>query len=732
MYSPHLATLIAQVVMKDPLIPIGVEVIVGRGGGEEQMQKSRVGVWELVPWRASRPGLRGTKALGPEGPLDLPLQEELASACKDYLDFVGSHPFSNESFLEGARLGTLVLEKAGHWEEANRAIRKVWVELKGDHFQDLHGDFFEGLVADDVLERARANARWGIEARYEGAQGERVRCGPHPSLKEHFEEAATQLWADAGKGRALLCYDHGQRELSGVISVALARVPKMNPDRSVSEKGSQAHPLVATSVPRDGRVAGEKDVAEAFKWVPVRSSDTRLFAADLPESEFGASGKTITVMYNSLTFGWTGAPGEYMMFAWVAKLAHAAHAPQDGLWNDSVSFKSLVLMDDSILIEPDIGVRPWLSVQTCETCTKKALGPGTINEVKDEVEGALEATKLIWGLMYKGQRSERRAMSKEVAGEAERVTFSECIADGPVPVPDKTTFPKWQAKEGRRPVRKRDGRGMRTDEEVALWKAIMVEYYGEEDSEEDDDEEDEESSDLDRVTLKAEIIQEAYDRVGTWEVRALVRTLRDQFAFVALDPNLSDEDKTLKAEALGQVILGLGGKESSKSDKLFSTPSVEGPVLDSPTREAVSLKELGRAGLAKHSTDGGNSPLHAKVAALEMELEALKRGSDGSVAGGEAQTKMLQETLMAKGGVTSVTSVITDVNWPTLTDDRSEARDVAQFYEEFEDCCSLANNCKGMSFREQLIALRARCRGSRLKTFTNIYRAAERGNLDES
>lgn len=29
-----------------------------------------------------------------------------------------------------------------------------------------------------------------------------------------------------------------------------------------------------------------------------------------------------------------------------------------------------------------------------------------------------------------------------------------------------------------------------------------------------------------------------------------------------------------------------------------------------------------------------------------------------------------------------------------------------------------------MSFREQLIALRSRCRGSRLKTYTNLYRAA--------
>ena len=62
--------------------------------------------------------------------------------------------------------------------------------------------------------------------------------------------------------------------------------------------------------------------------------------------------------------------------------------------------------------------------------------------------------------------------------------------------------------------------------------------------------------------------------------------------------------------------------------------------------------------------------------------------------------------------------------WPTLTDDKSDARDVVMFYEEFEDVCALANNCKGMSARERLLALRGRCRGSRLKTYTNAYRAA--------
>ena len=129
----------------------------------------------------------------------------------------------------------------------------------------------------------------------------------------------------------------------------------------------------------------------------------------------------------------------------------------------------------------------------------------------------------------------------------------------------------------------------------------------------------------------------------------------------------------MKAEVLGQVILALGGKESSKSDKLFSTTSVEGPVLDSPTRAAMSLKEVGRAGLAKHATSGGDSPLRAKVAALEMELEALKRESEGSVVGGgelaaalEAQTKMLKETLTAKEspGVTQL--VYPNHHWTRL------------------------------------------------------------------
>ncbi|CAK9017668.1 Pro-Pol polyprotein, partial [Durusdinium trenchii] len=404
-------------------------------------------------------------------------------------------------------------------------------------------------------------------------------------------------------------------------------------------------------------------------------------------------------------------------------------------------------------------------------------------------------------LAIRSSAAVERDMSKEVADQPEGVTLGECIADGRVPVPEEMSFFKWQAwrkVEGKRPTRRRDGRGTTTVEEVALWRATMADLYGDDraeglnDEEEDPEEEssselvadgarpasgspsralvpvvkpgvglggrdsprsssvgtgaaeveellkqlkalyrpqDEDMSeyltritrlvlalktlgyevsitDLARVSLKAELVQEAYERVGDrWDVRGMVRYLREKFTTAAVGTEMPAENITEHVSAIGELIMQLGGKESTQSGDM--------------SRERMGPKDL-----------GGDSPLRAKVAALEMELEALRHGSEASdghkdlAAALEAQTRALEAALTGKSQQTSLTSVKTDVNWPTLTDDRSEARDVVQFYEEFEDCCSLANNCKGMSYREQLIALRGRCKGSRLKTYTNIYRSA--------
>ena len=138
--------------------------------------------------------------------------------------------------------------------------------------------------------------------------------------------------------------------------------------------------------------------------------------------------------------------------------------------------------------------------------------------------------------------------------------------------------------------------------------------------------------DLERITMKAEMLKEAFDLVGP-EPKSLVRALRERFTRLALDEVLSEQEKSVQVGCIGELILGLGGKESAASDKLFSTPSIEDGAVGLPTRSATKPGGLGepRVGLAADRDGGGESPLRAKVAALEMELEALKRGSEVSV-----------------------------------------------------------------------------------------------------
>lgn len=279
--------------------------------------------------------------------MDKDLQDGARRTGSTFLDFVASHDYSKENFKKAAELGKDFLRAAEGWMEANRALRRLSVERFGDHFQMLHDGFFDGLVHPQLLEKAKDNALWGISACSTCQKDVRVRSSPHPSLREYMDEAASQLWKDAQRGRALIVEDDGGADLEGVISVPMARVPKMLPDRTLSSKGRviwDATPVNQTCdktnhppalQPRHSEMArsilwwkyrfpfarillSKKDISDAFKWVPVVNEDTRLFAADLPGNHFDME-KPVTIIYNTLTFGWTGAPGEFMLYAWLAK-----------------------------------------------------------------------------------------------------------------------------------------------------------------------------------------------------------------------------------------------------------------------------------------------------------------------------------------------------------------------------------------------------------------------------
>ena len=130
----------------------------------------------------------------------------------------------------------------------------------------------------------------------------------------------------------------------------------------------------------------KKDISEAFKWLWMSLADVGRVGTDVPGEAFGVSG-LITALYLVMVFGWSGAPGEWMAFAWAMKLLHAAFGSPDPLWDDAPAFSSAFLMDDQVLVEPDIGRRVWRSVRLAEQAAALALGPLAVNRAKDAEEG---------------------------------------------------------------------------------------------------------------------------------------------------------------------------------------------------------------------------------------------------------------------------------------------------------------------------------------------------------
>ena len=236
-------------------------------------------------------------------------------------------------------------------------------------------------------------------------------------------------------------------------------------------------------------------------------------------------------------------------------------------------------------------------------------------------------------------------------------------------------------------------------------------------------------ADLRSVIMKAELIQEGYEALGDFDPRNMVGHLKEQFIMLANDDTKEPEEKGLTTVAIAELIQDLGGRVRTAPEKVFSTPSDE--LQDDRNRGSKRSRE---------PTDGdeGVVALRSKMVAMQMELESLKKDKDKDRAASEAsspekelanalehQTAALMKALEGRNQ-SQVMSVKTDLQWPTLGDERSDSKDVSEFYEHFEDNCGLANSCKGMNYREMLLALRSRCRGSRLKTFTNLYKSAYR------
>ena len=367
---------------------------------------------------------------------------QTASLAEAYLDVCEAGPFTPARMAQLVAAGDTLVQAAEGWLHAAQAIKKAWSSRHGRHLDGILDPSLDGLLDDQLLGYLRSVARDGAPARPPPINT-RVTAKPHRSAADHVQEAYQKLWKDAQQGRILLCSNGSDAFLRGVAASPWGRVAKLNPDRTVSPEGRFVHDQRTVNLtgskydhppalqPRHAAVArrvlwwktrhpeapvlvAKRDIADAFKWIWVRDEDAGLFATELPGQSLGLD-TSVVAIFLVLTFGWIGSPGEYMAYGWGIKELFEAHGPQDPQWNDAPAFHCDFLMDDDILVEPLIGLRPWQSASTLEWSACKLFGQGAINESKKIEEGAFGPIQLVWGLYIDTEREVIRLPEVKVA-----------------------------------------------------------------------------------------------------------------------------------------------------------------------------------------------------------------------------------------------------------------------------------------------------------------------------
>ena len=109
----------------------------------------------------------------------------------------------------------------------------------------------------------------------------------------------------------------------------------------------------------------------------------------------------LTLISLVLTFGFGGSPGAWTPWGDAVVHYHEAHRPGDPTRDGPQLYQSLILMDDQVLVEPDVGLRPWESRAVAEHGMRKLLGPSATNEEKRLVEGWFGTVRTVCGLEYR-------------------------------------------------------------------------------------------------------------------------------------------------------------------------------------------------------------------------------------------------------------------------------------------------------------------------------------------
>ena len=286
------------------------------------------------------------------------------STAEKYLEVCQS-AYSKEAVRKATEAGNALLRAAGSVPRAAELVNKARLRKYGEHFQKakegalkglspLHEQYLKDCVLKGVPSRAKSTPK-------------REKARNHGSVRGHEEEMLQKAWKDASYGAVLLCSTETEdqeenRQIDRILTESkvaespLGRVPKQNPDRTISAEGRPINDMRARNAsgskydhppaaqprhravvrqslwwrvrhPKVPQRCAKRDVPRAFKWHFLKPGDVPEFCTRI---------LGVLILSLVMVFGWVGAPGEFVIWATAAQKHHGSFRPCHPQFNDVV------------------------------------------------------------------------------------------------------------------------------------------------------------------------------------------------------------------------------------------------------------------------------------------------------------------------------------------------------------------------------------------------------------
>ena len=323
--------------------------------------------------------------------------------------------------------GGSLLDHAGSVEGAAKSLWQVRELRDLNNLKGVDEPYLDTILHPDLLAYLRDVREQGL-----GHPGTTT-SQASPECEEERRPAVSSNLEGRGQTQRVLVVPSSHALLHGVVASPFDAVDKMLPDRTIAADKRVAHEQRGVNAltdkewhppavqPKHVQIArlilwhkcrcpgvevllSKKDIAGAFRLLWVDPRDVALFAGELPwlpaEMESGehVEGEDITVIYLVSSFGFSGSPGEWSVWGRATEDFLTSHRPAIPRRDLSAPFTSRILVDDNVLVEPLVGLRPWVAAEVYEKGVKMMLGSNAVNAEKDSIEGPFRTFQTVWGL----------------------------------------------------------------------------------------------------------------------------------------------------------------------------------------------------------------------------------------------------------------------------------------------------------------------------------------------